>query len=197
MSTFKSERFFPGATVDVEATAREVSEHFAERSYQVEVLPVSGGAWQVGITRGGMFKAAVGLKSALKIDLEPRSDGLLVRAGAGVFGRQVAPTAITLFVAWPVLLTQVWGMIRDSSLDDEAIRVVELSVARSRRVSKLGDTASGAAVSGSPASVERNTAVQAPVGNASQGREFCPGCGTSVAESARFCRECGASLGAG
>jgi zinc ribbon protein len=168
---FKSEKFVPISVPDLAPVAQELAEHFKQRDYQVECVPLPTAGWEVGITRGGMFKAAVGLRSALKIQIEPNPAGTVVRAGAGVFGKQAIPTAITMFVAWPVLLTQVWGLVREAGLDGEAVKVVEVSLSRHQRA--------GAGSAGPGAEAPR----------------YCGNCGKELAESARFCPGCGQASG--
>lgn len=182
MSIFKSEKFVPGAGVDLDLVARELTDHFRERKYEVAYSQVDEKTWDVSITRGGIFKQAVGMKSALKIELEKRPKGTYVRAGAGVFGKQATATVISMLIAWPVLLTQVWGLIRESGLDDEAVRVVELSINRATR--GLGGTER-------PAVDAATTDEDVPT-MSTQAR-FCPNCGVEGAAGARFCPHCGAS----
>jgi len=182
---FKTEKLIPITVTDLGLVAQDLANHFKQRDYQVECNPLPGGDWEVGITRGGIFKAAVGLKSALKIQIEPRPTGTMVRAGAGIFGKQAIPTAITMLVAWPVVLTQVWGLVREAGLDDEAVRVVELSLGRHQRAARYdNDTFSDPAASFAPkaeAAAPRSTSVSAG----------CTSCGGEVADSARFCPLCG------
>jgi len=193
MSIFKSEKFVSGTGVDLDLIAAELAEHFRERKYEVAYSQVDDRTWDVSITRGGVFKHAVGLKSALKIELEKRPKGTFVRAGAGVFGKQAAPTVISVLVAWPVLLTQVWGLIRESGLDDEAVRVVELSINRRLR-------SSGATGSDSPDAARTDDRTVVPgkgtgtgLPAASAPARFCPKCGVEGASGAQFCSACGAA----
>jgi len=209
MSVFKSETLIPITVTDSEPVARELAAHFEQRGYQVECSHISDSQWEVGITRGGMFKAAVGLKSAMKVQLEVRPTGTMVRAGAGIFGMQAVPTAITLFVAWPVLLTQVWGLIREAELDDEAVRVVEMSL---KRLQRLGSSAAARSTTDYYAeSLVRDSVPNAPAASAVPGTfftatatvtrpeqgdgagqgAFCPACGRQLEEYARFCAGCG------
>ncbi|MDQ3706377.1 MAG: zinc ribbon domain-containing protein, partial [Chloroflexota bacterium] len=67
------------------------------------------------------FKAVLGMKTSLNIEIDPAIDGTLIRAKVGIWGEQAVPTMIMLFVAWPVLLTQIWGMAQQANLDDEAL----------------------------------------------------------------------------
>ena len=70
----------------------------------------------------------IGMRTALKIKLEPAGDMIRFDAGVGIFGLQAIPTAITLFVTWPVLLTQIWGLIRQSELDDKALEIAKKAI---------------------------------------------------------------------
>jgi hypothetical protein len=178
VSVFKSEKFIPIGVTDLTPVANELAAHFRQRNYQVECSQLSDGQWQVGITRGGTFKAIMGLKSALKIQLEAQPKGTMVRAGAGIFGKQAIPTAITLLVAWPVLITQVWGIVREAGLDDEAVRIVEVSLTRAQR---LG----GSPAANVPSTVVACTACgrknRVPV--AAAGDPRCHDCGARLSQS--------------
>jgi hypothetical protein len=175
MSLFKSERLIPVTAPDLAPVAAELAEHFRQRRYEVNCVQVGPAAWQVDITRGGMFKAAVGLRSALKIEIEGQAYGTMVRAGTGIFGQQAVPTMISMLVAWPVLLTQAWGLVQAAGLDDEAIKVVELSLTRGERAGVTPD--------GQPAA---SAGAAAPADPA-----FCTGCGSHIDATARFCPGCG------
>ncbi len=211
MSVFKSEKVIPISVANLAPVAEELMGHFQQRNYDVNGTEVTDGAWEVGITRGGVFKAAVGLKTALKIQIEARPKGTLVRAGVGIFGRRAAPTAITLLVAWPVVLGQVWGLIRQAGLDDEAIRVVEVTLTR---MSRLGGSTGGIGHDGhsgiggvaAPTSSVPNVPAAAAGGSAAasvekspgelaglspSGGGFCISCGRLLEPDARFCAHCG------
>jgi hypothetical protein len=171
MNPFKSEKLIPISVADLEPVAQELKAHFEQRRYLVECQQVSPGVWEVGITRGGTFKAAMGLKSAMKVRLEADDAGTMVRARVGVFGKQAIPTMITMLVMWQMIVVQAWELIREAALDDEAVRVVEISLARHQRAAgKAADDAAPAQAADS---------------------QPCAGCGADVQESARFCPHCG------
>jgi hypothetical protein len=181
MSIFKSEKLIPISVADLEPVAREVQVHFQQRHYQVTSMQTAAGTWEVDITSGGMFKAAVGLKSALKIQIEAMPRGTMVRAGAGIFGKQAVATVITMFVAWPVILTQAWGIIRQAGLDDEAIRIVEVSLSRHDRAAR--------GTNGQDPKPEE--AYHSPGAANGVSGTHCAGCGNQLAQSSRFCPHCG------
>jgi hypothetical protein len=128
MGTFNSSKTVPYVVGDLAPVAQEVMDHFEQQDYEVTVTPISMGGVQVSIRRGGTFKAIIGMKTALNIKIEPVANGTTIEAGVGIFGQQAIPTAITLLVFWPVILTQVWNMAQEAKLDEEALRVAEESL---------------------------------------------------------------------
>ena len=189
MNIFKSETLIPITVDDLGPVAEELAGHFKQRNYQVECSQTDDGHWEVGITRGGIFKTVVGLKSALKVQIEARPRGTMVRAGAGIFGKQAAASAISLFAAWPigvpVLLAQAWGLIREAGLDNEAARVVELSLTRTQRL---------AGPSGRTEAADAARTPQVPQARTESAGAFCTGCGRRLEEAARFCAGCGKAV---
>jgi hypothetical protein len=102
--------------------------HFEQQDFEVTETPIRTGGVQVSIRKGGIFKAIIGLKTALNVRIEPVANGTRVEAGVGIFGQQAIPTAITLLVFWPVVIAQVWNMVQQAKLDEEALGVAEQSL---------------------------------------------------------------------
>jgi hypothetical protein len=128
MGTFNSSITVPYHVEDLSPVAQDVMRHFEQQDYEVTETPISTGGLQVSIRRGGVFKAIIGLKTALNVRIETVANGTKVEAGVGIFGQQAIPTAITLLVFWPVIIAQVWNMAQESKLDEEALRVAEQSL---------------------------------------------------------------------
>lgn len=166
MSAFSSEKLVPVTLDDLAPVAADLVTHFQERGYETVGVAGEDGGHEVSITKGGMFKKAVGLRTALRIEILAQPKGTLVRAGVGIFGKQAVPFAIAMLITWPVLITQIWGLVTQAGLDDEAIRVAELSLNRISRLSG-GPSSHGAA-------------------------GFCHRCGQELSEGAAFCGKCGA-----
>jgi membrane protease subunit (stomatin/prohibitin family) len=80
------------------------------------------------------------------------------------------PSAISLFLFWPLLVTQIIGLIRQSHLDDESVSCVEDSL--------------------------KARAAQAPTASAPPPRQqrFCVECGTVNGPGSAFCVKCGVKL---
>jgi ribosomal protein L40E len=86
----------------------------------------------------------------------------------GIFGLQAVPTAISAFLFWPIIVTQIAGLIKEANLDKEALGVVEESL--------------------------REHAARAASAIASAKQQICLSCGTSNAQDAIFCSQCGSRL---
>jgi hypothetical protein len=142
----------------------------------VKTEPSITRGWLVSISKGNLFTSVMGMQTALNVELEPISGGVMVKAGIGVFGHQVLPSLISLFVFWPVLITQIWGVVQQSQLDEQALQAVQMALA---------------AEAGSAATVAPG-AMAAPAAEAPGERTvFCTNCGTKLPAAVKFCSECG------
>jgi hypothetical protein len=131
MATFRAEKKID-VTLDqagLQEVAAEVANHFEGQEYEVESIPLEDKeGWMVSITRGGFFRTVLGQKTALNVSIWSAGDGTNVDADIGLFKSQAVPTLITVFIFWPVILGQIWGLVKESKLDDEAIAVAERSI---------------------------------------------------------------------
>lgn len=164
---FTSNRIFFADPRLIAAVADELAAQFEGEGYTVQKHELLAGDAEISITKGGVFKAVAGLKTALKITLRQEDNHIKAEAGVGIFGQQAVPTVISMLFFWPVLVTQIWGMIEQSKLDDHALDLIAGSLERLQADDKVHQQA----VNGS----------------------FCPACGAHAA--GKFCSECGAKLG--
>ena len=165
MGTFNTHKIINAEPSLIPAMANKITDYFKSQGYEVDVQVSDLGTYDISLTKGGMFKAVLGLKTALKVTLKPEADRVSFDAGIGIFGQQLIPALIMYFVAWPVLLTQIWGMVQQSNLDDTALMLAE-SVIPSN--SALGRTVESTSIS-----------------------SFCPNCGYKHDAGMRFCPSCG------
>jgi hypothetical protein len=173
MGAFESFQSFPIVIPDLAPVAQDVMQHFALQGCEVKGEQTITRGWDISVHKGGNFKAVCGMKTALKIQIEPTSTATTAKAGIGIFGLQAIPTAISMLLFWPVLIPQIWGMVRQAKLDDEALRCIEASL------KKYAGTASGP-VAGSTL--------------ASAAGKFCTNCGAKLPNAAKFCSECGTKV---
>ena len=66
MGTFNSSDTFPYIVEDLTPVAQDVMRHFEQQDYEVTETHIPTGGVQVSIRRGGIFKAIIGMRSALK-----------------------------------------------------------------------------------------------------------------------------------
>ena len=164
MAKFSKKKLLSVSPSQIPQITEAIRHEFEADGYEVSVDDLLSGGNDISITKGGLFKAVLGMRSALKVQLIPQSGGVFFDAGVGIFGQQAIPTAISMFVFWPVLLTQIWGLVRQSQLDDRALAAAERVVADS----------------GSSAESNADTPTQ-----------FCTACGHRIHATAKFCPECG------
>lgn len=129
MGVFQSEKSFSCDPALINAIANRIVMEFQRDGYECALVPCSYGT-QVSIRKGGIFKAVLGLKTALNVSITPLSASAInIKAGVGLFQLQAIPTAIMWFAFWPVIVTQIWGLVQQSHLDDQVMVIAEKVIA--------------------------------------------------------------------
>lgn len=128
MGAFTTKKILYGDVSKIVYVAEQIRQSFAAEGYEVRIENPSKGD-EIYITKGGLFKAALGLSSALKITMRPTKDGNInFGAGVSIFKQQLVPTVITMCFFSPVVIAQIWGMIKQSKLDEKAVAIAERAV---------------------------------------------------------------------
>ena len=166
MGVFKSEKFIAADPSLIPEIAEAIARDFRRDQFDVHVINLVSGGADISLSKGGMFKAVAGMKSALKITMFPMDGGIDFKAGVGIFGQQAIPSLISLFVAWPVIITQIWGLTRQAKLDDRAVAIAERYVVEHRQPRLESEASAG----------------------------FCTACGKALPGGAKFCPACGAAV---
>ncbi|WP_106832043.1 hypothetical protein [Parabacteroides pacaensis] len=117
MGLFKTTKLFCNVAVYTDAVANSLMSFMRYEGYEVDGVKLPSGDWDISIKKGDLFKAVLGLQTALKISISPTSPHVYVKAGVGIFGQQVIPTVLTVCVWWPFAIPQIWGIIKQSKLD--------------------------------------------------------------------------------
>lgn len=174
MAVFSKQQLLLASPSQVPQIAENIRLEFEKEGYEVKIDTLMSGGSDISITKGSIFKAVLGMRTALNVTLTPQADGVLFDAGVGIFGQQAIPTVISMFFFWPVLLTQLWGLIQQSSLDDRALAAAEQAIA-------------GGTSTAHSASSFASSYADTP--------KFCTNCGTKTDGISKFCPECGTKLG--
>lgn len=168
MATFSTKKILYGSTSLIPTIANRIQEEFQNDGYEVSMDALSSGGYDISITKGGVFKAILGMKTALKVTLLPHGNDIHFEAGVGIWGQQAIPTVISMIFFWPVLITQIWGMVEQSKLDDKALEIAQDVICMNNQTLSPTDFNAGG--------------------------KFCTSCGALVSEQAKFCPECGIKL---
>jgi hypothetical protein len=125
MSVFRVTKLVPATTADLTPVAQAVMKHFADQDYEVSGEQAGPQCWEIGIHKGGTFRAIVGMKVALRIRIKTVDMSTQMEARIGMLESQGISTAVSMLAFWPVVVTQTWGLVKQSKLDEEAIAVAE------------------------------------------------------------------------
>lgn len=175
MGAFNTKTILNGNPSLIPAIADRICQVFSLDGYEINRENLMSGGVDISVTKGGMFKAIVGMKTALKITLVPQNNSISFEAGVGIFGQQALPTVISMLFFWPVLITQIWGLVQQSNLDDKALAAAQ------------------AVINENGGNTYANYSAQTPPpvpGTA----KFCTNCGSKLPDNARFCSNCGLPL---
>lgn len=132
MGVFKSTQTFHASPDIIPTVVGYVCDALKQEQYEVHSELLTSGGAGISITKGGVFKAVIGMKTALKVNIIPNGNTFIAEASVGIFGQQAIPTAITMLVAWPVIIPQIWGLIQQSQLDEHVLDLISRSVDKNR-----------------------------------------------------------------
>jgi len=164
---FSSTRIFNVSPNLIQPIAEDVATQLSNEGYEVQVEPSLGNDAHISISKGGMFKKVLGLQTALNIMLSDQGDSVKAEATVGIFKQQAIPTFIMLFITWPVIVTQIIGLVKQSQLDDHVMELIDSAIAQFGTKANLKKVAKDGA--------------------------YCPNCGARVT-GGKFCSECGEKL---
>ena len=134
MGAFTTKKTLYGSPSQIPAIAERIRQAFATDGYEVRIDNPANGQ-EIYITKGGFVKATIGLRSALKVTMKPTRDGNInFEAGVSVFKQQFVPTVITMCFFSPVVIAQIWGMIKQSKLDEKAVAIAECAIYQTRTI---------------------------------------------------------------
>lgn len=128
MGTINKTRMFNTSPNAIEAVVSDIKETLRTEGYEVDALSLFSGGFDISITKGGVFKSIIGMKTALKVVIGLVSNGFVAEASVGIFGQQLIPSVISLLVFWPVIITQISGLVQQAQLGNHIFDIIQHSV---------------------------------------------------------------------
>lgn len=117
MGILKSSTLYYNTAAYADSMANRLMQTLRYDGYEVDGVKLPSGEWDISVKKGNLFKAVLGLQTALKIKVSNITPHVCVTTDVGIFGQQAIPTALTICVWWPFAITQVWGLIKQHKLD--------------------------------------------------------------------------------
>ena len=94
MGTFNTKAVLNADPRLIPDIADRICNEFVADGYEVKREDLISGGIDISLTKGGAFKAVLGMKTALKVKLQPEAGAINFDAGVGIFGQQVIPTLV-------------------------------------------------------------------------------------------------------
>lgn len=125
MGLFKSTQLFYDVSAYADDVASSLMSTLRYSGYEVDGVKLPSGEWDISVKKGNLFKAVLGLQTALKILISPANPHVYVKAGVGIFGQQAIPAILTLCVWWPFAIPQIWGVVKQAKLDNMVMEHIQ------------------------------------------------------------------------
>ena len=186
MALKSTKRTFKTKLQKIDGVLEDFRTHFEEKGYKVNADETADGAF-ISLTNDSIFKTISGLKTSLNITLVVYDDSIEVKMDVGIFGKQAIPGLIAMLVFWPILVTQIIGLINQNKLDDEAYRVIEESI----RAHEPKEEQFEAFCPFCGCGVKKDAKFCPHCGKEILVEKKCPKCGEVVDEDTIFCPKCG------
>jgi hypothetical protein len=133
-------RFYNSDEIDIEQLANNLENIYRAQNYQVQQV---GNRDQVMIQlkKGSDFEALIGMQAALSVILQRSGGGVTAMIGQQRWIDKAAVGAVGLIAApvlWPLMLTAGAGAIRQASLGNQVLNVVDGLVRQQRPEIQVG-----------------------------------------------------------
>ena len=193
MALTDSSRIFQTQIQDMDGIMEYCKEYFERKGYNVTTEKSVVGGF-ISLTNGGIFKSISGMQTGLNITLTNMPGSIVAAMKIGIFGKQLIPTAISMLVFWPVLIPQIFGLVQQNKLDEEAYSVIEAAIrAQENFAENIPEDKAFCVYCGAsmPADAEFCSACGKRV---EEETPNCPNCGEELPENAAFCHKCGTRI---
>src|SRR5229473_8282194 len=133
-------RFYNSEDIDIELLATNLENIYRAQGYQAQHIG-NNNQVMVQLKKGSDFEALIGLQAALSVILQRSGGGLLAMIGQQKWMDKAAVGAIGIIAApvlWPLMITAGAGAIRQASLGNQVLNVVDGLVRQQRPEIQVG-----------------------------------------------------------
>src|SRR5216117_2399592 len=127
-------RFYNSDDIDIEQLANNLENVYRAQGYQAQHVG-NNNQVMVQLKKGSDFEALIGMQAALSVILQRSGGGLLAMIGQQRWIDKAAVGAVGIIAApvlWPLMLTAGAGAIRQASLGNQVLNVVDGLVRQQR-----------------------------------------------------------------
>jgi hypothetical protein len=120
-------RFYNADDIDIELLANNLENAYRAQNFQAQHVG-NNDQIMVQLKKGSDFEAIIGLQAALSVILQRSSGGLLAMIGQQRWIDKAAVGAVGIIAApvlWPLMITAGAGAIRQASLGNQVLNVVD------------------------------------------------------------------------
>ncbi len=209
-------RFYNSEDIDIERLAADIVNVYLAQGYQAQQIGTRD-QMLVQLKKGGDFEAIIGMQAALSLTLQRTAGGVLAMIGQQRWVDKAAVGAVgivALPVLWPLAVTAGVGALRQASLGNQVLNIVDGLV----RQQRPGIMASAVPAQLAP-SIQRQwtppPALPAPTpvytppayspptppeyvdaapAQPASSQLYCPHCNTPYEQGDTFCSGCGRAL---
>jgi FHA domain/Double zinc ribbon len=195
-------RFYNSEDIDLERLANDLENMYRMQGYEVQQIG-NKDQMMVQLKKGGDLVMLLGLQAALSVILQHTAGGTIAMIGQQKWLDKAAVGAVGLVAApvlWPLMITAGAGAVRQASLGNQVLNVVDGLIRQQYPRVQVGPVPvhimpqlqqQWAPPSSVPVYVP-----SAPqyVPSTAKGTLYCPNCNTPHEEGDTYCSGCGRSL---
>jgi FHA domain-containing protein/double zinc ribbon protein len=209
--TLMDARFYNSEEIDIERLANDLENMYRMQGYEVQQIG-NKDQMMVQLKKGGDLVALIGLQAALSVIIQRTAGGTVAMIGQQKWLDKAAVGAVGLVAApvlWPLMITAGAGAIRQASLGNQVLNVVDGLVRQQYPSVRVGPVpvqivpqiqqqwAPSPYSPPTPVYVPSSQNVTAPPPAPQplqRSKLRCPTCNTPYEEGDTFCSGCGRSL---
>jgi hypothetical protein len=119
-------RFYRSDKLSIERLATDLENFFRSQGYQVQQIG-NNDQVMVQLKKGSDFEAIIGMQAALSVTIQRTTGGIIVAVGQQkwIDKAAVGAVGVAVPVLWPLLFTAGLGAVRQASLANRVLTILD------------------------------------------------------------------------